>query len=379
MTDHLKAISKIPILYSSYSFVEKTESKISIALWIIWIIALGSLIFIIPWIIIVIMWLGGICYDLPGDVIRNYSSKIARNKHQKLLDKIESIESDVLETNNYIKEYHQRRLENLSHSIAINTIDDRDINKIEECLKVCTEYIAMRNSVKSEYSFDVNSKLLRLKELNNYSEKLELLKSKIQRNTRKSVSKRIQPSIKVSTQNQVNDKKLEKSNQTQISNETNNQIEIDLDNINHKIKKRKVIKLNWLELSKSKIDAGHFAELLILREEQSYLNDFGSEHLKPVHSSVIFGDGLGYDIQSFNSKGKKIYIEVKSTVKYTKRIHISPNEIKTMKQNRNNYFIKRVFNVDNSNMTYETETISANDFLNLFKFIPSNYIAVPKK
>ena len=78
MTDHLKAISKIPILFSSYSIVDKTESKISIALWLIWIIALGTLIFIIPWTIIVIIWLGGFCFDLPGDVIRNYSSKIAK-------------------------------------------------------------------------------------------------------------------------------------------------------------------------------------------------------------------------------------------------------------------------------------------------------------
>ena len=46
----------------------------------------------------------------------------------------------------------------------------------------------------------------------------------------------------------------------------------------------------------------------------------------PYHSSLIEGDGLGYDIQSYDSNKKKIFIEVKLPNQVLNHNFILPTE-----------------------------------------------------
>jgi hypothetical protein len=91
-------------------------------------------------------------------------------------------------------------------------------------------------------------------------------------------------------------------------------------------------------------------ELLVLAFEQSRLRQLGHHQLalKIVHTSVIQGDGAGYDIKSFNEDGSDRYIEVKSTNgSLATDFYMSPNEIKFSEHNANNFYLYRVYDMRN--------------------------------
>ena len=91
-------------------------------------------------------------------------------------------------------------------------------------------------------------------------------------------------------------------------------------------------------------------ELLVVAFEQNRLRQLGHEHLalQIVHTSVIQGDGAGYDIKSFNQDGSVRYIEVKSTRgPLGTDFYMSPNELKFSEQNRSNFFLYRVYDMGN--------------------------------
>ena len=75
---------------------------------------------------------------------------------------------------------------------------------------------------------------------------------------------------------------------------------------------------------------GDLGEELVLRYEKKKLIDIGKTDLANAveHVSKTQGDGTGYDIKSFNSDGKDIYIEVKTTkLGIDTEFYMSPNEI----------------------------------------------------
>ncbi|MCL2381367.1 MAG: DUF3883 domain-containing protein [Treponema sp.] len=94
---------------------------------------------------------------------------------------------------------------------------------------------------------------------------------------------------------------------------------------------------------------GDLGEMLVLEMERRRLVEARREDLaaRIVHSSKIMGDGLGYDIQSFELRGKKyveIFIEVKTTTGgKNKPFDISANEVAVSAVKRDSYYIYRLF------------------------------------
>lgn len=157
-----------------------------------------------------------------------------------------------------------------------------------------------------------------------------------------------------------------------------NQIEIDTTELREKTKKQKIYKNSWTIINTEKMEIGELGELIIMNEENLKLGRLGLSNLKPKHVSKLIGDGLGYDIESYNEHGDKIHIEVKTTRGNSHKFYITPNEYRTMKRLNSSYYIKRVYNIDEQTKSYEIETISANAFIENFKLVPSNFIAVRK-
>lgn len=77
----------------------------------------------------------------------------------------------------------------------------------------------------------------------------------------------------------------------------------------------RVVNIDFLKLASVKKKIGDFGEKLVLNYEKDALLAAGRKDLagKVEHSSVVTGDGLGYDIQSFFPDGTPKYIEVKTT------------------------------------------------------------------
>lgn len=92
-------------------------------------------------------------------------------------------------------------------------------------------------------------------------------------------------------------------------------------------------------------------ELLVVAFEQDRLRQLGHDELalQIIHTSVIQGDGAGYDIRSFNEDGSVRYIEVKSTRgSLNTDFYMSPNEIKFSKQNAKSFYLYRVYDMGNA-------------------------------
>ncbi|MDB4664170.1 DUF3427 domain-containing protein [bacterium] len=91
-------------------------------------------------------------------------------------------------------------------------------------------------------------------------------------------------------------------------------------------------------------------ELLVLEHEINKLKEAGFPDLasKVIHTSVIQGDGAGYDIKSFNEDGSPKYIEVKSTRgSLNTDFYMSPNERRFAEKNAENFYLYRVYDLGN--------------------------------
>ena len=108
---------------------------------------------------------------------------------------------------------------------------------------------------------------------------------------------------------------------------------------------------NWVdyiqqnEINKELGDAG---EKFVYEYEREYVKKYNlpdSKQVKWVAKDV--GDGLGYDILSYDSQGNEIYIEVKTTLGNEKSsFYITANELLKSEQEKERYFLYRVYNFD---------------------------------
>jgi len=103
---------------------------------------------------------------------------------------------------------------------------------------------------------------------------------------------------------------------------------------------------NWLENEKSLKTIGDRGELLVLDYEINRVKELGIA--KPViHAAVIEGDGLGYDILSYDEKGDEIYIEVKTTSGGCgSPIFITDSELIRSQKDPKHFRLYRVFDFD---------------------------------
>ncbi len=118
---------------------------------------------------------------------------------------------------------------------------------------------------------------------------------------------------------------------------------------------------NYIEEYTKKQVIGVIGEYIILKNEKERLkNSRQAELVRKVNdiewSSKLIGDGLGYDIKSFDIKDRKVinkYIEVKTTVGQDKDFEITANEVNKSKTLNTNglYVLARVYNLDIKNKT----------------------------
>ncbi|WP_161515508.1 DUF3427 domain-containing protein [Priestia megaterium] len=135
--------------------------------------------------------------------------------------------------------------------------------------------------------------------------------------------------------------------------------------------------INFSENELIKKSIGLSGELLVLENEKQYLieNDRRDLADKVLHTSVIEGDGAGFDIQSYFLDDKPKFIEVKTTVGgINTPFIVTANELAFSKAQPNSYELHRVYNFKlNSKIGYYyilKGDISANKNL-----IPNRFMA----
>ncbi|MBD2098752.1 DUF3883 domain-containing protein [Trichocoleus sp. FACHB-591] len=102
----------------------------------------------------------------------------------------------------------------------------------------------------------------------------------------------------------------------------------------------------WDDKNNEKREIGLAGEKLVLMyEKQSLINNGRGDLAEKVcHSSVVDGDGLGYDIRSYTLKGEVKYIEVKTTSGSIRNpFFITANEVDFARNHSEEYYLFRVF------------------------------------
>jgi hypothetical protein len=91
---------------------------------------------------------------------------------------------------------------------------------------------------------------------------------------------------------------------------------------------------------------GDAGEEFVLRHERKKVLEYGID-LVPERKSLTEGDGLGYDILSYDENGNEIFIEVKTTTgKEDARFYITANELKKSDEVGDAYRLYRVYEFD---------------------------------
>lgn len=124
---------------------------------------------------------------------------------------------------------------------------------------------------------------------------------------------------------------------------------------------------------------GHAGEVAVLELERERLRDAGRDDLveRVRHVSEEEGDGIGYDIESYDSDGRRRLIEVKTTRRSIQwPMVVSRNEIDVSERKSGEYIVARVFAFASENVgLYELQgAIKATCELD-----PLSYLALPKR
>lgn len=136
---------------------------------------------------------------------------------------------------------------------------------------------------------------------------------------------------------------------------------------------QRVVNIDYASKSKVSKEIGLMGEKLVYQFEVNNTKKWGYEN-KVEHLSLL-GDGHGYDIESINEKGEKIYIEVKTTLGgINTAFDISANEVAVSDKLGDSYFLYRLFNFNKELNTAEFYIISGPLEKN-FNLIPTQFKA----
>jgi len=125
---------------------------------------------------------------------------------------------------------------------------------------------------------------------------------------------------------------------------------------------------------------GYLGELFILKNEIEFLKINGKDNLacKVQHVSVVVGDGLGYDILSYDLLGREKKIEVKTTRSDISRpFYITRNELEVSSKNPEEHFLYRLFDFD-SNLNKGKYYVISGDLTSSLTLDALVFIAFPK-
>lgn len=135
-------------------------------------------------------------------------------------------------------------------------------------------------------------------------------------------------------------------------------------------------KLDFAEKEQENKRLGEAGENFVVNLEKQKLVEIGRTDLEVRWVSKDKGDGLGYDISSFDKNGNEILIEVKTTNGGNSvPFYISDNELEVLSNSPSNYLIYRVFNFRRDPKLF---ILTAQDFLRLLRK-PKNFVVYPTK
>lgn len=110
--------------------------------------------------------------------------------------------------------------------------------------------------------------------------------------------------------------------------------------------------INFEENNRKNKEIGDFGELWVLEYERKILIEAGKNHLleRVQHVSKTKGDGMGFDILSFDLDESPKQIEVKTTKgNFNSLMYITRNELECSNKNPENYYLYRLYNFDFKN------------------------------
>lgn len=119
---------------------------------------------------------------------------------------------------------------------------------------------------------------------------------------------------------------------------------------------------------------GDLGELWVMKYEIEKLKNANKHNLinQIKHTSKDEGDGTGFDIQSFDINGNKIFIEVKTTKgKQNSTFFVTRNELERSKIEKDNYYLYRLYNYNEQVETADLLMIRG-DLTNICEF-PTTY------
>ena len=119
---------------------------------------------------------------------------------------------------------------------------------------------------------------------------------------------------------------------------------------------------------------GDLGELWVMKYEIEKLQNTKKHNLvdQIKHTSKDEGDGTGFDIQSFDINGNKIFIEVKTTKgRQNSTFFVTRNELERSKIEKNNYYLYRLYNYNEQTETADLLIIQG-DLTNICEF-PTTY------
>ena len=103
---------------------------------------------------------------------------------------------------------------------------------------------------------------------------------------------------------------------------------------------------NYIENERENKRIGDLGELLVLQHEQEKLKTYGIRK-HALHKSKTEGDGLGYNIFSYDKHGNEIFIEVKTTMNdWNTPFFITANEYKLSILERHKFFLYRLYDFE---------------------------------
>ncbi|GAA2732375.1 hypothetical protein GCM10009867_08110 [Pedococcus aerophilus] len=134
------------------------------------------------------------------------------------------------------------------------------------------------------------------------------------------------------------------------------------------------VDFNALEATNSA--RGLAGELMVLHRERRLLADLGRPDLSKLvrHVSVEDGDGLGYDVRSFDPTGKERFLEVKTTIRSQRQpFYVSANEVDFSEEAQDRFTLVRVFHLERNPGFYEMSGSLKETAL----LVPDSYVAQP--
>lgn len=139
-------------------------------------------------------------------------------------------------------------------------------------------------------------------------------------------------------------------------------------------------KIDFAEREIKNKQLGLLGEIFIFKNEVEFLTSEGREDLakKVQHVSVQIGDGLGYDILSYDLFGNEKKIEVKTTRSDISRpFFLTKNELEISSKSPESYYLYRLFDFDSklNKGKYYVITGDLNSSLELEALL---YMAYPK-